>query len=388
MRSLPTETGISHALVEFARSLRAHGVAVGTGQVTSYRAAAAALDITDLLDLYWAGRTCLLSKESDTAVYDAAFAEFFFGEIEVSEAGAEPVDVDQQLVSNEGSSPVESPSDLETDAADKDGDEEAGRHPHTGAVASLHEVLRKRSFADWSDEELAMLPVVLASIPLMVPTRRLRRTRAALQGASLDLRRTVRRSLRHEGELLRRAWRVRRHRPRDVVMLVDVSGSMKEHTRALLHFAYAMSTSRLNVEVFCFGTRVTRVTKLLRDRDPDRAVQATTATVTDWSGGTRIGESLSHFMRQWGRSGSVRGAVVLLFSDGLERGDPQLLATQMGRLGRLAHSVIWLNPLKADPSYEPLARGMAAALPFLDHFVAADTVEDLVQVTKLIRRIG
>jgi hypothetical protein len=170
-------------------------------------------------------------------------------------------------------------------------------------------------------------------------------------------------------------------------MLVDISGSMAEHSRALLHFAYALVASGLRVEVFSFGTRLTRLTDLLAQRDPDRAVAAASAAAADWAGGTRIGDSLAEFIRGWAGRGVLRGGVVLVFSDGLERGDPAALAAAMDRLGRLAHAVVWLNPLQADPSYRPLARGMQAALPHIDHLLAADDLEDLHQIAALVRRL-
>ena len=245
-------------------------------------------------------------------------------------------------------------------------------------------MLRARSLADWTDDELARLPEMLAEIELHLPRRRIRRSRASETGTRLDLRRTVHRSMRHEGELVERAWRRRRDRPRRLVLLIDVSGSMSAHARALLHFAYGLVRSGLGVEVFCFGTRLTRVTELLVGRQPNRAVALATAAVVDWSGGTRIGDSLALFLRRWGTRGTVRGSVVLLFSDGLERGDPSMLASQMARLARLTHAIVWLNPLKGDPGYEPLARGMRAALPHVDRLVAADTIDDLVRLARLI----
>jgi uncharacterized protein with von Willebrand factor type A (vWA) domain len=168
---------------------------------------------------------------------------------------------------------------------------------------------------------------------------------------------------------------------------MDVSGSMAAHARALLHFVYAMRSSGLPVEVFCFGTRLTRITDPLADRDPNRAVERASDAVVDWAGGTRIGDSLGVFLRRWGSRGAVRGAVVLLFSDGLERGSPEALGTNMARLARLAYVVVWLNPLKADPTYEPLTRGMQAAMPHIDRLVAADSFDDLSRVARMIPQL-
>jgi uncharacterized protein with von Willebrand factor type A (vWA) domain len=273
----------------------------------------------------------------------------------------------------------------EAGAGDDDAEEDRGER--VGAVAASDEILRTRSLAAWTEEELARLPQLMSEIELHLPRRRVRRWRATDAGSRLDLRRTVHRAMRHEGEPLQRAWRRRRDRARRLVLLIDVSGSMSAHARAMLHFAYGVVRSGLGVEVFCFGTRLTRVTELLADRDPDRAVALASGAVLDWSGGTRIGDSLALFLRRWGTRGTVRGSVVLLFSDGLERGEPSMLATQMARLARLTYAIVWLNPLKGDPTYQPLARGMRAALPHVDRLVAADSIDDLARVARLIPKL-
>ncbi|MGH9244363.1 MAG: vWA domain-containing protein [Acidimicrobiales bacterium] len=376
---------LTDVFVEFGRSLRSRGLIVGSGQLARFCSAVACLDPEDLADLYWAGRSCLVTSADDVAAYDAEFAWFFLGIDATADA-----DRGEQLDSGPTESGGDARAEQEADRA-RDGEGAAGDDEQpsgeVGAVASLGEVLRYRSFADWTAAELAVLPTLLTAVEVRLPLRRARRLRPADEGTRLDLRRTVHRSLRHEGELLERAWRHRRPRPRKVVMLVDVSGSMSAHARALLHFAYAMTSSALSVEVFCFGTRLTRVTDLLADRDPNRAVARASTAVVDWAGGTRIGESLGLFLRRWGSRGAVRGAVVLLFSDGLERGSPETLGIQMGRLARLAFVVVWLNPLKGDPTYQPLARGMQVALPHVDRLVAADTFDDLCQLARMIPKL-
>ncbi|MFM8944037.1 MAG: vWA domain-containing protein [Actinomycetota bacterium] len=198
------------------------------------------------------------------------------------------------------------------------------------------------------------------------------------------MRATLRRSLRTEGEPFRRAWRARGTRARPIVLLLDVSGSMTPYARALLHFGYAAMAAGRRVEVFCFGTRLTRVTRSLAARDPDRAVRDIGALVEDWEGGTRIGESLRSLLDGWSQRAALRGAVVVLCSDGLERGEPDVLRSQMARLRRLAHRVVWANPLKGDPRYEPLARGMAAALPSIDVFLSGHNLESLEELTAAI----
>lgn len=374
-------------LVGFGRSLRDRGMLVGPDQISRYCSAVAMVDPSDVFDLYWAGRACLVNKRDDIATYDEEFQRFFLG---IEDEGLLP-EKEGPLRENidESKNGSTGPTGVSTDRA-SDGQPEGdleSEGEEIGAVASVTEVLRLRSLATWTEDELRQLPSVMALIKLRLPVRQTRRLVPAQRGPRLDVRRTVRRSMRHEGELLTRAWRARRHRPRRVVFLMDVSGSMSAHSRALLHFAYVLLQTELRLEVFCFGTRLTRVTDLLDDRSPNRAVDQASSAVADWSGGTRIGESLALFLRVWGRRGILRGAVLLLASDGLERGDPNLLAQQMARLKRLTHAIVWLNPLKGDPTYQPLARGMRAALPHVDRLVAADTVADLEQVALLIPQV-
>jgi uncharacterized protein with von Willebrand factor type A (vWA) domain len=185
---------------------------------------------------------------------------------------------------------------------------------------------------------------------------------------------------------IERAWKVQVFRPRRIVFLMDVSGSMEPYARALARFAHAAVGSRRigHVEVFAFGTRLTRITKQLTRRDPDAALSAATESVEDWSGGTRIGSVLQEFNDRWGVRGMARGAIVVICSDGWDRGDPELVASEMGRLSRVAHRVVWVNPLKASPGYAPLARGMAAALPFVDQFVEGHAVQSLETLAGVI----
>jgi len=202
-----------------------------------------------------------------------------------------------------------------------------------------------------------------------------------------DLRRTLRRSFRTGGEPLDRAWRRRRTRPRRLILLLDVSGSMDSYSRALVMFAHAALRTDRRWEAFCFGTRLTRVTRALEGSDPDAALTRAAAEVVDWDGGTRIGDSLKRFLDEYGHGGLARGAVIVICSDGLEVGDPDVLAEQMARLSRLAHSVIWLNPLQEDPAYEPLARGMHAALPYIDVFASGHNVASLEALGRQLAKL-
>jgi uncharacterized protein with von Willebrand factor type A (vWA) domain len=228
-------------------------------------------------------------------------------------------------------------------------------------------------------------PQALVDINSIAGLRRSRRRRAARRGAP-DLRRTLRRSFRTAGEPIERAWRERRLQPRRLVLLLDVSGSMADYSRALVMFAHAALRANPRWEAFCFGTRLTRVTRPLRSAGHDEALRRAAAEVVDWDGGTRIGESLKGFLDEFGHRGMARGAVVVLCSDGLEVGDPELLGEQMARLSRLAHRVVWLNPLQEDPAYEPLARGMKAALPYVDDFSGGHNLATLEAVAERLAR--
>ena len=330
-------------LTRFGRALRDEGLPVGTGRIATFCRAAALLSPDDL---YWAGRATLVGKPQDLPAYDRVFTTFF-GPVEPEV---------RSLVRVTAPAP-----ELEL------------------ALASPIEVLREKSFAECSPEELAELAALMGQVPFSLPPRRSRRRQASRRG-SPDLRRTLRRSFRTGGEPAERAWQTRRRRPRRLILILDVSGSMAEYSRALLMFSHAVLRSNRRFEAFCFGTRLTRLTRALDTADLDEALERAAAEVVDWNGGTRIGESLKRFLDEYGHRGLARGANVVILSDGLEVGDPELLGEQMARLSRLAHQVFWLNPLKEDPLYAPLARGMQAALPYIDVFASGHNLASLEEV--------
>ena len=332
-------------LTRFGRALRDEGLGVGTGRVLRFCRAAALLDADDL---YWAGRATLVARGEDIPLYDRVFEAFF------------------------GSGRDESSKEHAAVRVQLEGRLEVG-------LASPIELLRTKSFARCSPEDLAELAALMARVRLAVPTRRTRR-RAAARAGTPDFRRTLRRSFRTGGEPLEQLWRVRRRRPRRLVLLLDVSGSMADYSRALVMFAHAALRADRRWEAFCFGTRLTRVTRALAGADPDEALARAAAEVVDWEGGTRIGDSLQAFLNGYGHGGLARGSVVVLCSDGLEVGDPELLRDQMARLSRLAYRIVWLNPLQESPEYEPLARGMAAALPYVDVFASGHNLASLEEV--------
>lgn len=378
---------LTRVFATFGRSLRSAGLRIGTDQIARYASAVSRLDATDVLDLFWAGRCCLVSRVDDIEVYDTEFARFFLGDgldpIEaIPDTGSERAEVSDPHPHGEDPVGFDEQGGFDGEVEDvSEGGEEIGHE------ASSLEVLQTRSLTDLTDDEMAELDRMLAGLHAVFPKRRVLRTAAGGRGGRIDLRRTVRRSLRLEGELLERIWRRRLFRTRPVLILIDISGSMSAYSRALLHFAYAIGSTGIPTETFCFGTRLTRVTPWLGERDPDLAVAGATGAIGDWSGGTRIGESLRELFKVWGDRPVIRGSVVLLFSDGLERGDPQVLEAQMGRLSRMAHRVVWLNPLKGDSGYMPLARGMRAALPHVDRLVAAESAGDLLDLGRIVAEL-
>jgi len=362
-------TGLLDHLVDFGRALRAEGLAVGTGRIEAFCRAAALLPPQDI---YWAGRATLVPRPEDLPVYDRVFRAFFGGERE----GA--------LL------PQLQPPPVVLEAAAAGGEEKSRAAvedaPAEGAVASPFEVLRRKSFAACTPQELAQLAELMAALPLSVPPRRSRRRRRAPSG-EVDVRTTVRRSFRRGGDPAWLARRTRRLRARRLVFLLDVSGSMSAYSRALLVFAHAALRADRRWEAFGFGTRLTRLTPALAAADPDEALRRATEEVVDWDGGTRIGASLKTFLDRFGHARLARGAVVVICSDGLDTGEPALLAEQMERLARLARGVVWVNPLKADPAYEPLARGMAAALPHVDVFASGHNLQSLEELTPELARL-
>jgi uncharacterized protein with von Willebrand factor type A (vWA) domain len=252
-------------------------------------------------------------------------------------------------------------------------------------MASDVDALKRKSFAACTPEELAALRRIMSRIRLTPPRRRSRRTVPARSGRAPDLRRTLRESMRMHGEPAELLWRQRRVRLRPLILILDISGSMADYSRNLLQFAYCANRAAAKVEVFCFGTRLSRITKALEHRNPDAALERAAAEVFDWEGGTRIGESLDAFVRDWGRRGLCRGGVVVICSDGLDRGDPDVLATAMERLSRLCHTLLWLNPHKGDDrQFRPSTLGMMVAAPHIDLMLSGHDLRSLEELAALL----
>jgi hypothetical protein len=366
-------------LVGFADALRRAGLAVGTGDLLTYCAATARLDPADLIDLYWAGRTTLVVRKDDIPEYDRVFRAYFL-------AGGDPARellmVNAQVTAEAEGAVLDVPA---TEDCENGDDEEA----RLGWMASDAEILKRKSFAACTPDELAALRRIMTRIRFTPPKRRTRRTRAARSGRAPDLRRTVRESMRLNGEPAELRWRRRTLKLRPLILILDISGSMADYSRNLLQFAYSAKRASARVEVFCFGTRLTRITKPLGRRRPDEALEQAGKAVLDWDGGTRIGDSLDSFVREWGRRGVCRGGIVVICSDGLDRGNPEVLATAMERLSRQCHRVVWMNPHKGnDASFRPATLGMMVAAPHVDQILSGHDLSSLEELAALLPAMG
>src|SRR5690349_17732458 len=365
---------VDEVLLGFTRALRAAGVPVTQDRAQAFLAAVAAVGADDKQATWWAGRATLCASPDDLFRHDQVFAAWF-----------DPRDGLPRAAPREASRPatVHMLPDAEG-AGGSDGDE--GDEDVVRAAASEAEVLHHRDVASLDAAEKRRLARMFVRLSLRPPTRRTARHQKWHRG-EVDASRTLRRSLRHLGEPGEIAWRRRGVRPRRVVLLVDVSGSMSAYADALLRLAHRFTQAAPgSVETFTLGTRLTHVTRALRLRDPERALVAAGRTVPDWSGGTRLGETLRSFLDRWGRRGTARGAVVVIFSDGWERGDPSLLAEQMARLRRMAHRVVWVNPHRGKAGYEAVQQGVLAALPHVDDFVAGHSLATYADLAEVVSR--
>jgi uncharacterized protein with von Willebrand factor type A (vWA) domain len=265
-----------------------------------------------------------------------------------------------------------------------DADEDAPDVEAPLAMASSDELLGRKSFDALEPHELAQLYRLMSRLQLAAPLRRTRRYERGRRGERIDMRRTLRTSLRTGGDPIRLARRRRRIAPRRLVMLCDISGSMEPYARAYLQFLTCAAGSGPDAEAFVFATRLTRLTRALASRNPERAIQRAAAAAPDWSSGTRIGDALKEFNDRHGRRGMARGAVVVILSDGWERGDPTLVGQEMQRLARLAHRIVWVNPRVSASAFAPRAGGMVAALPYCDALVSGHSFEALAEVVDAI----
>ena len=363
---------VARHVVTFGRVLREAGLEVGPGRLAD---ALTGLDLVELSrrdDVYWTLRQTLVSRWEDLDAFDAAFAAWFLR--------APTAPVFRQGTETASLRLLRRTSETKRD----EGDGGDAQDDQTSLGYSPDELLRRRDFADMTPQELENVSRLIFEIASGRPQRRSRRLRPHHRGHDLDMRRLVRASLATGGEAVERTFRTRVHVPRKLVVLCDVSGSMEAYSRALILFLHALARSGRGVETFAFGTRLTRLTRELIIRDPEGALSAAAERVVDWSGGTRIGYSLKTFNDEWGRRALARGAVVVIVSDGWEREDAAVVGHEMARLARQAYAVVWVNPLKGHPDYQPLAGGMRAALPYVDRFLSGHNLASLEELAEVL----
>jgi len=359
-------------LVGFAAALRVAGLPCDALRVQAYLSAVGEIDLADPGQLYWAGRLTLCAEPDDLPRYDDAFFAWF--------TAAERKDRRSRV-----RRPRETTMAALTDVEGGDGNGQR-RTDDLKVAASETEILRHRDISQLTAAEREHLRELMATLHLTPPLRRSMRLRPQRRGR-LDPPRVLRAMLAAGGEPVRLAYRNRTRRPRRVVLLLDISGSMAPYADALLRFAHAVvRAAPTSTEVFTVGTRLTRLSRQLRKRDPQEALSAASRAVPDFAGGTRLGETIRVFLDRWGQRGLARRAVVVLFSDGWERGDATLLGEQLARLRRLAHKVLWVNPHAGRDGYVPVQSGIAAALPHLDRLMAGHSLATLEELLTEVRR--
>jgi uncharacterized protein with von Willebrand factor type A (vWA) domain len=367
-------SAIVRHVVTFGRVLREVGIEVGPGRTADAVRGLGAVDLRRQDDVYFTLRQTLVSRHDELELFDRAFVAWFLRGpvaplVRERERRQRVERVTRgSLVPGEEGEPGADGAPLELGA-------------------SVHEILREKNFAEMSAEEFERARRLLATVARTRPRRTSRRRAPDPRGDRLDMRRLLRRCLRSGGDPVEQPWKARKSVPRKLVVLCDVSGSMDAYARALLLFLHALVGAGSGVEAFGFGTRLTRVTPDLSTRDPDAALAKATALAVDWGSGTRIGASLKEFNDVYGRRALSRGAVVVIVSDGWEREDPDLVGREMAKLARAAYAVVWVNPLKGDPDYQPLAGGMRAALPFVDRFLPGHNVASLEELASVLEGI-
>ncbi|MBI3762380.1 MAG: VWA domain-containing protein [Chloroflexi bacterium] len=349
------------------------------------------IEIGRKADFYHAARSLLVHQREDIPLFDQAFEAFWrkpadgWTTLDMSTLGRQRR-LRRPIVAPP---PLKEPKPASPEAGNEQPPDE-GQPPiiQVTVTYSQREVLRRKDFTELTGEELDAIRRLMAELVWSLGQRRTRRRKPG-HGQLFDLRRTLRRNIKFGGEILQWARREPKLKPRPLVIIADISGSMERYTRLLLHFIYSLAEGLdQQVEAFVFSTRLTRVTRQLRGRDVERALREVSRVVPDWSGGTRIGEAIKTFNFDWGRRVLGRGAVLLLISDGWDRGDADTLREEMARLQRSCHRVIWLNPLLGSPEYEPLTRGMKTALPYIDDFLPVHNLASLEDLADHLTGLG
>jgi len=370
---MPLTEGFDELFVEFAQELRLHGMLIGSDDVITFCNAVSVLDATDVMDVYWGGRTSLVRRKENIPVYNEIFQRFFFDNWE--EAASEAKKKFRAQVST--TSTIEIPENERTEQGDSNDDTKMG------FMAASHEIFRNKAFNECTPQELAALRKMMSNIRLNPPIRRTRRLISTSKGKKLNMRKIVRENMRAMGENREIYFTKKKEKLRPIVFILDISGSMADYSRNLLQLAYSARSANQKVEVFCFGTRLTRVTRSLSRRNPDQAMELAGTEAMDWEGGTRIGDAINTFLKKWGRGRVGRGSIVVICSDGLDRGDPETLAKSMEALSRIAHRVVWMNPHRGDAErYVPTSMGMIIAEPFIDEVVSGHNLKSLEEFSR------
>jgi uncharacterized protein len=410
LRSLDLERGerLLYRLTEFGRLLWEVGINVGPRQMLDLAETLDYIDVTDQMDFYNALKCSLLSRHEQEPIFNQMFDYFWFRRDKQGKKDNAPGTVKREerqmrlppserkrLAEHLNTSEVrkelraemrETERRRKQENRDPDDDNDDTGNPQ-GTAYSAIERLTKKDFENFTWDEVQEAKKLMAEMRWNLGMRRTRRKAPVRSGSYPDMRRIVRRNLKYGAELLELTWRETKYKPRPLVIICDISGSMSLYSRLLLHFIHTISNGLMNVEAFVFGTRLTRITRQLKRRDVDDAVRDVSKTVQDWSGGTRIGDALHFFNHRWAKRVLGRGAVVLIISDGWDRGDASVLQVEMDRLQHSCHRLIWLNPLLGSPDYRPLTIGMKTALPFIDDFLPAHNLDSLINLGNILSTI-
>jgi uncharacterized protein len=368
----PELTGFDELFIEFAQDLRFHGLVIGSDDVITYLSAISVLDASDIMDVYWSGRIALVRKKDNIPLYNKRFQAFF---LDIGENEPDARKVKLKSSANAGAT-LEVPNVEQGLPGEVIEDE-----TRLGYMASAADISRHKAFADCSDEEINRFRKLISMLKVSPPKRRTYRTQTTPKGKVLDMRRMARETMRSLGEPKDLMYIKRKEKLRSIVFILDVSGSMADYSRNLLQLAYSARRANTKVEVFCFGTRLTRITKSIDKRTPDEAMRLAGESVLDWDGGTRIGDAIAAFVKESRRSRLGRGAIVVICSDGLDQGEPQALDKAMQTLSRLAHKVIWVNPHKGDnEDYKPNTIGMMIADPYIDRIFSGHNFKSIGRI--------
>lgn len=399
---------LTRNLLTLGRDLRASGLPVGSGQLITFVEAVGEIDCRVRQDFYAAAKTTLVTSPEQIPTFDAVFGRFWrqlmnpFNPVETPLedliTDEEPPEDSQARESSEsekkaGADNATRVRERSVLAVEDTGTEDEGEVqdldelPDDVIVFSAREVLRKKDFSQFSPEEIAEARRMIQQMDWRLGTRKTRRKERAVRGDYIDHRATLRRSLKHTGVPVELRYRRRKERMRPLIMICDISGSMDRYSRLLLQFVHAMEHGLDTVEVFVFSTRLTRITRELRKKNVDAAIEHVVNSVDDWSGGTRIGEAIKEFNYKWARRVLRSGATVVMISDGWDRGDPKLLSAEMARLQRSCRKLIWLNPLLGAPGYQPLTQGIRAALPYVDYFLPIHNLKSMEVLARILGEV-